>query len=52
MGIQMNQKELSETFMLISNWIKPSGLHGLYTKYSALWGLRATFAQLMQVVVD
>ena len=32
----MNQKEQAKTVMLISNWIKPFGLHGLYEKYSAL----------------
>ena len=30
MGIQMNQKKLTKTFMIISNLIKPFGLHGLY----------------------
>ena len=30
-GIQMNQKELTETFM-ISNWKNPFGLHGLNKK--------------------
>ena len=30
-GIQMNQKELTKTFMMISNWIKPFGLYGLYS---------------------
>ena len=29
-GIQMNQKELTKTFVMISNWEKPFGLHGLY----------------------
>ena len=28
----MKQKELIKTFMMISNWKKPSGLHGLYKK--------------------
>ena len=35
----MNQKELTKTFMMISNWIKPFGLHGLYKNISALKGL-------------
>ena len=26
----MNQKELTKTFMMISKWTKPFGLHGLY----------------------
>ena len=26
----MNQKELTETFMMISNWKNPFDLHGLY----------------------
>ena len=26
----MNQKELTKTIMMISNWIKPFGLHGFY----------------------
>ena len=32
-GIQMNQKEPTKTFimfMMISNWIKPFGLHDLH----------------------
>ena len=29
-GIQTKQKELAKTFMMILNWEKPSGLHGLY----------------------
>ena len=29
-GIQMNQKELTKIFMMISNWKEPFGLHGLY----------------------
>ena len=35
-GIQMNRKELTKTFMMISNWKKPFGLHGLYKAISAL----------------
>ena len=35
-GIQMNQKELTKTFMIISNWIKPFGRHDLFKKKSAL----------------
>ena len=34
----MNQKELTKTFMMILNWIKPFGLQGLYKKNSALQG--------------
>ena len=26
----MNQKELTKTFMMISNWERPSGLHDLW----------------------
>ena len=36
----MKQKELSDTFKMISNW-KPFVLHGLYESISALKGLRA-----------
>ena len=32
-GLQMKQKELTKTFMMISNWEKTFGLHGLYNKY-------------------
>ena len=32
MGIQMNQKELTKTSMMISEWNKPFGLHDLYKK--------------------
>ena len=32
----MNQKEVTETFMMISDWEKPFDLHGLYTNISAL----------------
>ena len=35
-GIQMKQKELTKTFMMISNWIKTFCLHGLYKNNSAL----------------
>ena len=37
--IQMNQKELTKTFMtfmVISNWMKPFDLHGLFKQFSAL----------------
>ena len=27
MGIQMNQKEQTKTFIMISNWKKPFGIH-------------------------
>ena len=29
----MKQNELTETFMLISNYKKPFGLHDLYNRY-------------------
>ena len=32
-GIKINRKELTETFMTISNWKNPIGLHDLYKKY-------------------
>ena len=32
----MNQKELTETFMMISNWLKPFDLHDLYKITSVL----------------
>ena len=35
-GIQMKHKELTETFMMISNWNKPFGIHDLYKITSAL----------------
>ena len=35
-GIQMKRKELTKTLMMISNWIKPFGLHGLYKKFSVV----------------
>ena len=35
MGIQMNRKDQTKTFMIIFNLKKPFGLHGLYKKYSA-----------------
>ena len=41
MGIQMNHKELTKTFMIISNWNKPFGLHELYKINSAFEGLKA-----------
>ena len=39
-GIQMNWKELTKTFMQISNWSKTSSLHDLNKNISALKGLR------------
>ena len=39
-GIQMNQKELTKTVMMISNWKNPLASEVLI-KYSALWGLIA-----------
>ena len=35
----MNQKDLTETFMMISNWNKPFGLHDFTQIISALQGL-------------
>ena len=35
----MNQKELTKTFMVISNWKKLFGFHGLYKYISALYML-------------
>ena len=34
-GIQMKLRQLTETFVTISNWKNPFGLHGLYTNISA-----------------
>ena len=34
--IQMNRKQLTKTFMMISNWIKPFGFYGLCKSISAL----------------
>ena len=42
MGIQMNQKELTKTFMMISNWKNPFSLQDFFKKNSALQGLKAT----------
>ena len=35
----MSRKELTKAFMMISNWNKPAGLHGLHKNMSALQGL-------------
>ena len=35
----MNQKELTKTFIMILNRLKPFGLHDLYIINSALWRL-------------
>ena len=35
-GIQMKRKELTKSFMMIQNWKKPFGLHGLNRNISAL----------------
>ena len=40
---QMKQKVLSKTFMMISNWKKPFGLHGLYEDMSALYELKLSW---------
>ena len=37
--MQMNQKELTKSFLLVSIWEKPFGRHGLYKHISALSGL-------------
>ena len=37
--IQMRRKELTKTFMMISNCKKNFGLHGLYENISTLYGL-------------
>ena len=34
----MNRKEVTKTFMMISNWIKPFGFHSFYKNNSALQG--------------
>ena len=36
-GIQMNQKELTKTIMVISNWRKHFALHGLHEKFSIIF---------------
>ena len=37
-GIQIKREELTKTFMMIYNWKKPFGLHGLFKNISALKG--------------
>ena len=34
----MKQKELTNTFLMISNWKKPFGLYGFYNKYFSALG--------------
>ena len=34
----MNQKELTKTFMMISNWKKPFGLHNFHKKIQRFKG--------------
>ena len=34
----MNREELTKTFLMISNWKKPFGLHGLYKNDQRLKG--------------
>ena len=46
MVIEMKRKELIKTFMMISNWKKPFGLHVLYTKYFSTVGLRVNYSQI------
>ena len=36
----MKSKEQTKTFMMISNWKEPFGLHGLYKNMSVLQELR------------
>ena len=38
-GVQINRKELTRTFMMISNSEKPFSLHGLNNNISAFSGL-------------
>ena len=38
MGIQMNRKELTKTFMMISNWKKTFGLQGFNKKIQRFKG--------------
>ena len=45
-GIQMNRKELTETFMMISNWKNLFDLHDLYTNISALWRLNQDWVKI------
>ena len=43
-GIQMKRKELTKTFMMISNRKKTHfGLHDLYKKYVSTWQLVSYF---------
>ena len=37
-GIQMSQKELTKTFMMLLNWLKPFGFHDLNKINSAFEG--------------
>ena len=41
-GIQMNQKDLTKTFMMIANWLKPFGLHSLYKNIQRFKVLRSS----------
>ena len=52
MGIQMNQKELTKTFMMLSHWIKLFGLHVLYKNYPALTGsfVFCTYNKIIQLL--
>ena len=48
----MNQKELTKTIMMISNWNKLFGLQDLYKINSALYGLNdKTYLYLWKIVV-
>ena len=44
----MKHKELSKTFMMISNWYKPFGLHELYLTFS----LRVSYIRFMHISGD
>ena len=48
----MNQKELTKTFVMISNWNKPFGLHDLNKIYSALQGLIFVMQRQKKVAVQ
>ena len=49
----MNQKELTKTFMMISNWKKPFGLHGFYKNNSALiYGAGAVYISVFEPISD
>ena len=43
---QMNQKELTKTFMMISNLKKPFGVHGIFKNYQRFNPLTAGAAYI------